>query len=216
MFIIHYFCSIQYLHNEQKESIQTVHKELTRAQPICLRYMEGLMKELEVMDISEVVYQSLSLKWCLFCREEGVLLWLRLLSIEITWQTSMFWLSNCPSQGSRTWRVSVFPSCRRSYCCCVVDVHCFFGRLLPKLVVSLLHPALLSSATWRSGMMLLGWDLAPTITLLRPSSSLSLALWTAPLFLSSLNVSIWSIFLNAALNFIQYYDWMTATKTLQT
>ena len=48
------FVLFQFLRTEQKQSIQTVHKELTRAAPICHRYLDGLLKELERMDISEV------------------------------------------------------------------------------------------------------------------------------------------------------------------
>ena len=55
-FIVYLFIhfTIQYLKTEQKESIQTVHKELTRAIPICNRYIDGLLNELANMSISEV------------------------------------------------------------------------------------------------------------------------------------------------------------------
>ena len=44
----------KYVKHEQKEAISTVHKELTRAMPICQPYLQGLLGLLHSMDMSEV------------------------------------------------------------------------------------------------------------------------------------------------------------------
>ena len=49
------YLSFQYLNQKQIYSIQTVHKELSRASPLCLRYIDGLLEVLGEMNMSEVI-----------------------------------------------------------------------------------------------------------------------------------------------------------------
>lgn len=44
----------QYLRTKQKESIRKYHMELTRAGPICLRFLENAFNAAEAWDMTEV------------------------------------------------------------------------------------------------------------------------------------------------------------------